>query len=47
MNTVQELLDNNIDLHTAEMMINEYQKRIGAMNGVQFMESHHRLYLTE
>ena len=38
MNTVQELLDNNIDLHTAEMMINEYQKRIGAMNGVYRIE---------
>ena len=34
MNTVQELLDNNIDLHTAEMMLNEYRKRIGTMNGV-------------
>lgn len=34
MNTIEELLDNNIELHTAEMMLNEYQKRIGTMNGV-------------
>lgn len=34
MNTIEELLNNNIDLHTAEMMLNEYQKRIGTMNGV-------------
>jgi len=38
MNTVQELLDNNIDLHTAEMMINEYQKRIDTMSGVYRIE---------
>lgn len=34
MNTIQELLDNNIELHTSEMMLNEYRKRIGTMNGV-------------
>lgn len=34
MNTIEELLDNNIELHTAEMMLNEYRKRIGTMNGV-------------
>ena len=34
MNTMQELLDNNIDLYTATMMLNEYSKRIGTMNGV-------------
>ena len=38
MNTIQELLDNNIDLHTAEMMINEYQKRIDTMSGVYRIE---------
>lgn len=34
MNTINELLNNNIDLHTAKMMLNDYQKRIGSMNGV-------------
>lgn len=34
MNTIQELLDNDIDIHTAEMMLNEYSKHIGTMNGV-------------
>lgn len=34
MNTIKELLDNNIDLHTAEMMLNDYEKRIGTMSGV-------------
>ena len=28
MNTIQELLDNNIELHTAEMVLNEYRKRM-------------------
>ena len=33
MNTLQELLDNNIELYTAEKMLNDYSERIGTMNG--------------
>lgn len=34
MNTVEELLDNGIELYTAEMMLREYSGRIGTMNGI-------------
>ena len=34
MNTIEDLLDNNMELHTAETMLNEYRKRIGTMNGI-------------
>ena len=34
MNSLEEILDNGIDVHTAELMLNEYSKRIGTMNGV-------------
>lgn len=34
MNTLQELLDNNIELYTAEKMLNDYSERIGTMNGI-------------
>ena len=34
MNTIEELLDNGIELYTAEMMISDYSKRIGTTNGI-------------
>ena len=34
MNTLEELLSNGIQLHTAEDMLSRYSKRIGTMNGV-------------
>lgn len=34
MNTLQELLDNGIELHTAKTMLEDYSKRIESMNGV-------------
>lgn len=34
MNTLQNLLDNGIDIHTAIGMLDDYQKRIGTDNGI-------------
>ena len=34
MNTLQNLLDNGIDIHTAIRMLDDYQKRIGTDNGI-------------
>lgn len=34
MNTLQNLIDNGIELYTAQNMLDEYFKRIGTMNGV-------------
>lgn len=34
MNTIQNLIDNGIDMANAERMISEYKKRIGTMSGV-------------
>lgn len=34
MNTLQNLLDNGIDIHTAIRMLSDYQKRIGTDNGI-------------
>lgn len=34
MNTLKNLVDNGIDIHTAERMLSDYASRIGAMNGV-------------
>lgn len=34
MNTLQNLLDNGIEEHTANRMLSEYKRRIGAMNGI-------------
>ena len=34
MNTLQELLDNNININTANNMLSDYGNRIGSMNGV-------------
>lgn len=34
MNTFQNLIDNGIDPHTAQDMLDGYSKRIGTMNGV-------------
>lgn len=34
MNTFQNLVDNGIDPHTAQSMLDDYSKRIGTMNGI-------------
>ena len=34
MNTLKELLDNNININVANNMLNDYRNRIGSMNGV-------------
>lgn len=34
MNTLENLIDNGIDIITAERMLNEYSARIGTMNGI-------------
>lgn len=34
MNTLQNLLDNGIEEHTANRMLSEYKSRIGTMNGI-------------
>lgn len=34
MNTFQNLVDNGIDSHTAQSMLDDYSKRIGTMNGI-------------
>lgn len=34
MNTLQNLLDNGIDIHTAIGMLDDYKKRIGTDNGI-------------
>ena len=34
MNTLNNLLNNGIELHTAIRMLDDYSKRIGTMNGV-------------
>lgn len=34
MNSLEDILDNGVDVHTAELMLNEYSKRIGTINGI-------------
>ena len=34
MNTLQNLVDNGIEIHTAQNMLDEYSKPIGTMNGM-------------
>ena len=38
MNTLQNLIDNGIEINTAIRMLSEYQKRIGTNNGIYYIK---------
>ena len=38
MNTLQELIDNGIEIHTAQSMLDTYTSKIGTMNGVYMIK---------
>ena len=38
MNTLQDLIDNGIEVNTAIKMLSDYQKRIGNQNGIYKIE---------
>lgn len=47
MNTFQNLIDNGIEPHTAQDMLDGYIKRIGTMNGVYEIPTSHTIFPKE